>query len=36
MDNLLREGLVIRNIIYSLVNCDELHIVSMILHTNSR
>ena len=32
MDNLLREGLVIHNIIYSLVNCDEMHIVSMILY----
>lgn len=32
MDNLLREGLDIHNIIYSLVHCDEMHIVSTILY----
>ena len=32
MDKLKREGLDIHNIIYSAVNCDEMHIVSMILY----
>ena len=32
MDNLLREGLDIHNIIYSLVNCDKIHIISTILY----
>ena len=32
MDNLLREELDIHNIIYSLVNCDKIHIISTILY----
>ena len=32
MEDLLKEGQIIHKIIYSLANCDEMHIVSMILY----
>ena len=32
MDNLLKEGLDINQIIYSLINCDKIHIISTILY----
>ena len=33
MEDLLKEGLDINQIIYSLINCDEMHIISTILYS---